>query len=126
MDKVYIIFGIIGIIGGLFGVGAMISHRVNANFDKRYEQDKAEREAAKQEADDREQARIERQMLLEEQIVAVGYVAKETAEAHLDKCGPNKKITTALDTYADCRKRSENQLRKSAARYEQRVERIAQ
>ena len=65
-------------------------------------------------------------MLIEEQLVAVGHVSVATAEAHLTKCGPNEKITTALDTYADCRKRSENQLRKSAARYEQRVERVAQ
>jgi hypothetical protein len=124
--EAYTIFGIIGIIGSLFGVGAMISHRVNTNFDKKFEQEKAERATAKKEADEREQARIERQIIIEEQIVAVGYVAKETADAHLSKCGPNEKITTALKKYADCRERSENQLRRNSEKYMQGAERIAQ
>lgn len=127
-DTVYIIFLIITIaiaIGSFFGGSAYFTKRVNENFDKKYEADRAEREAAKKEAEEREQARVERQMLMEEQLVAAGYVGVATAEAHLAKCGPNEKISTALTTYADCRKRSENQLRKSAAKYEQRVERPA-
>lgn len=123
---VYTVLGIAGIIGGLFGVGAMISHRVNMNFDKKFEAEKAERAAVRKEADEREKARIERQIIMEEQLVAAGYLAKETAEAHIAKCGPDKKITTALDTYADCRARSEAQLRLNSSKYMQGAERIAQ
>lgn len=126
LDIVYIIVLILVAIGGFFGASAFFTRRVNENFDRKYEADRAERDAAKKEAEERDQARIERQMLIEEQLVAVGYVARETADAHLAKCGPNEKISIALETYADCRKRSENQLRKSAAKYEQRGERIAQ
>jgi len=127
-DQIYAVYLIICIaiaIGSFFGGSAFFTRRVNENFDKRYNADKAEREEAKREADEREQARIDQQILMQEQIVAAGYLAKETAEAHLAKCGTNKKIETALGTYADCRSRAEGQLRKSAAKYEQRVERPA-
>lgn len=122
---VYLIICIVIAIVSFFGGSAYFTRRVNDNFDKKYNADKAERDAAKKEADEREQARIDQQILMQEQIVAAGYLAKETAEAHIAKCGPNKKIETALGTYADCRSRSENQLRKSAAKYEQRAERPA-
>lgn len=125
LSTLYVVLGIIGIIGTLFGVGAMISHRVNANFDRKYQQDKDERAALAAAAEEREQARIAETISMQETLVAVGYVARETADAHLAKCGPNEKITAALKTYADCRARSEDQLRRNSAKFTQR-ERIAQ
>lgn len=125
LDLVYLIICIAIAIGSFFGGSAFFTRRVNENFDKKYNADKAEREEAKKEADEREQARIERQLLIEEQLVAVGHVAVSTAEDHLERCGANKRIATALETYAACRKRSDDQSRRSAAKYEQRAERPA-
>jgi hypothetical protein len=114
-------FQVLAIVGGLLGAGAIFSHRVNHNFDKKYERDKAERAAQAAAAEEREQARIAETIIMQEQLVAVGYVAKETADAHLQKCGPNEKITTALKNYADCRARSEDQLRVNSAKFTQRA-----
>ena len=117
--------GVASVIIAFIGVGAIISHRINANFDRKYQQDKDERAAIAAAAEEREQARIAETISLQETLIAVGYVAKETADAHLAKCGPNEKITSALKTYADCRARSEDQLRRNSAKFTQR-ERIAQ
>lgn len=130
LDTVYVLVLIVIAIGGFFGGNAYFAKRVTNNFDKKYDADRieraAERAAAKQEADDREAARMQAIINLQEGFVAVGHVAQKTAEAHLARCGPNAEIREALDTYNKVRVKGDAQLRLDAAKYSQRDSRVAQ
>lgn len=117
LDLIYVGVLILVTLGSFFGAGAFFAKRVNANFDTKYEADKLERVAAKKEADEKESARMQAIIDLQEGFVAVGHVAQKTAEAHLAKCGPNKAITEALDTYGAVRAKAEARTRQEAARY---------
>lgn len=103
-----LILQVVAILGGLVGLGAIISHRVNKNFDRRFDQDRKDRET-------KEKARVEEMMLMHEGITAVGHVARVTAEAHLAKCGPNEKLTTALTYHDKYREKEDTQMRRNAA-----------
>lgn len=107
-DTFFKVLQIAAILGGLIGLGAIISHRVNKNFDDRFAQEKKEREA-------REAARVDEMMLMHEGITAVGHVARVTAEAHLAKCGPNEKLTTTLTYHDKYREKEDTQMRRNAA-----------
>ena len=107
MDYIFKVLQIVAILGGLIGLGAIISHRINKNFDERFAQDKKDRET-------REAARVEEMMLIHEGLTAVGHVARTTAEAHLAKCGPNEKLSTALEYHDKFREKEDTQMRRNA------------
>lgn len=117
LDLIYVGILIFVALGGFFGGSAFFAKRVNANFDTKYEADKLERIAAKKDADDKEAARMQAIIDLQEGFVAVGHVAQKVGEAHLAKCGPNKALTEALDTYCSVRAKAEARTRQEAAKY---------
>jgi hypothetical protein len=121
LDLVYVGVLILVAIGSFFGATAFFTRKVNRNFDLKYEADKIERDAAKKEADEREASRMQAMINLQEGFVAVGHVASKTAEAHLAKCGPNKSIVEALETYNAVRAKTDAQTRQEAARYRERT-----
>lgn len=117
LDLIYVAVLILVALGGFFGGSAFFAKRVNANFDAKYEADKVERAEAKKQADERDEARIQAIVNLQEGFVAVGHVAQKTAEEHIKKCGPNAGIKEALDVYAAVRAKADAQTRQEAAKY---------
>ena len=89
---------ILAIVGGLLGAGTIFSHRVNRNYDKRFEEEKEAREKAARDAEKREEARIESELLIHEGICATGHLAEATAIA-LKEGKTNGKTDKALEYY---------------------------
>lgn len=93
---------------GLLGAGGVIANRVNKNYNAKFDAERNEREKL-------EKARVEEMMLMHEGITAVGHVARVNAEAYLAKCGPNAKLSTALEYHDRFREKEDTQMRRNAA-----------
>lgn len=116
-DLIYVGVLIVIAVASFFGGNAFFAKKIIANADAKHEEDKIERAEAKKAAEEREEARMQVIIGLQESFVAVGHVAQKTAEAHLSKCGPNKGISDALNTYNEVRAKTEERTRQEAAKY---------
>ncbi len=112
-EVVYKFLQIIAIAGGLLGAGAIISHRVNKNYDKRFEQEKEARELAARDAEKRENARIESELLIHEGLCATGHLAEATAIA-VKEGKSNGKTDKALEYYRIYRDKEDAFMRRQA------------
>ncbi len=113
LEIVYKWLQILAIIGGLFGAGVVFSHRVNRNYDRRFEEEKQARETAARDAEKREDARIESELLVHRGLCATGHLAEATALA-LKEGKTNGKMDKALDYYRTYRDEEDAFMRRQA------------
>lgn len=113
LEIVFKCLQILAIIGGLVGAGAIFSHRVNRNYDRRFEEEREAREKAARDAEKREEARIESELLIHEGLCATGHLAEATALA-LKEGKTNGKTDKALDYYRRYRDKEDAFMRRLA------------